>query len=166
MGSVLWWGRSSGRGNGNPLQYSCLDNSMDRRAWRAIVHQVAKSGHDWSDLAHMHTFLSLVKVKVVVAQSCPSLCDPNSYTPPGSSAHGILQARILEWVAIPFSTGFSWPRARTWVSYVAGRFFTVWATREVLTVRSIPLLERPNSYRNYFLYRICPYLSATSLRSH
>ena len=46
---------------------------------------------------------------------------------PGSSVHGILQARILEWVAIPFSTGSSWPRDWTWVSCIAGRFFTVWA---------------------------------------
>jgi len=47
--------------------------------------------------------------------------------PPGSSAHGILQARILEWVAIPFSRGPSWPRGWTWVSCIASRFFTVWA---------------------------------------
>ena len=52
-------------------------------------------------------------------------------SPPGSSVHGISQARILEWVAIPFSRGPSWPRDRTWVSLIAGRFFTVWATREV-----------------------------------
>ena len=45
-------------------------------------------------------------------------------------AHGILQARILEWVAIPFSRGSSWPRDQTQVSYIAGRFFTFWATRE------------------------------------
>ena len=43
--------------------------------------------------------------------------------------HGILQAR-MEWVALPFSRGFSWPRDRTWVSCIAGRFFTLWATRE------------------------------------
>ena len=49
---------------------------------------------------------------------------------PGSSVHGILQARILEWVAIPFSRGFSWPRDWTQVSCIAGRFFTVWAIRE------------------------------------
>ena len=51
-------------------------------------------------------------------------------SPRGSSAHGILQARILEWVAIPFSGGSSWPRSRTQISSIAGRFFTVWATRE------------------------------------
>ena len=51
-------------------------------------------------------------------------------SPPGSSVHGILQARILEWVAIPFSKVTSWPRDQTQVSGITGRFFTVWATRE------------------------------------
>ena len=46
-----------------------------------------------------------VCVCVLVAQSCPTLCDPLDCSPPGSSVHGILQARILEWVAIPFSKG-------------------------------------------------------------
>ena len=46
----------------------------------------------------------------LVAQSCLTLCDPMDGSPPGSSVHGILQARILEWVAIPFSRGSSWPR--------------------------------------------------------
>ena len=67
---------------------------------------------------------------VLVTQSCLILCNPMDYSPPGSSVHGILQARILEWVAIPFSRGSSWPRDRTWVSHIAGRFFAVWATRE------------------------------------
>ena len=47
MGSVLGLERSSGEGNGNPLQYSCLENSMDRRAWQATVHKVQKS---WTTL--------------------------------------------------------------------------------------------------------------------
>ena len=51
---------------------------------------------------------------------------------PGSSVHGILQARILEWIAIPFSRGSSQPRDGTWVSHIAGRLFTIWATREAL----------------------------------
>ena len=51
-------------------------------------------------------------------------------SPPGSSVHGILQARILEWLAIPFSRGYSWPRDQTWVFCIAGRFCTIWATRE------------------------------------
>ena len=71
-----------------------------------------------------------VKVKMLVTESCPSLCDLMDCSSPGSSVHGILQARILEWGAIPFSRGSSWPRDRTQVSCIAGRFFTVWATRE------------------------------------
>ena len=50
--------------------------------------------------------------------------------PPGSSVHGILQARVLEWVAISFSRGSSWPRDQTRVSWTSGRFFTIWDTRE------------------------------------
>ena len=66
-----------------------------------------------------------MEVKVKEAQSCPTLCNPMDNT-----AHGILQARILEWVAFPFSMGSSQPRDQTQVSHVAGRFFTSWATRE------------------------------------
>ena len=62
-----------------------------------------------------------------LAQLCPTLCDPVDCSPPGSSVHGILQARILEWVAIPFSRGSSWPRDRTQVSCIAGRPFNLWA---------------------------------------
>ena len=67
---------------------------------------------------------------MLVAQSCPTLCDPKDYRLPGSSVHEILQARILEWVAIPLSRRSPQPRDRTQVSHIAGRFFTVWATRE------------------------------------
>ena len=56
-------------------------------------------------------------------QSCPTLCNPMHCSPPGSSVHGILQARILVWVAISSSRGSSPPRDRTWVSCVAGRLF-------------------------------------------
>ena len=52
----------------------------------------------------------LLDVCVLVSQSCPALCDPVDCSPPGSSIHGILQARIPEWVAIPFSRGSSQPR--------------------------------------------------------
>ena len=64
------------------------------------------------------------EVKVNVAQSCPTVCDPTDYSPPGSSVHGVLQARKLEWVAVPFSSGSSQPRNRTGVSCIAGGFFT------------------------------------------
>ena len=70
-----------------------------------------------------------VTVKVLVPQSCSSLCNCMDYSPPGPSVHGILQARILEWVAIPFTRGSSPPRDWTWVSCIVGRFFTIWASR-------------------------------------
>ena len=75
-------------------------------------------------------FLFLLLVSVLVAQSCPTLCDPMDCSPPGSSVHEIFQARILEWVAISFSRGSSQPRDQTRVSCTAGRFITDWATRE------------------------------------
>ena len=65
------------------------------------------------------------KVKVFVAQSCSTLCDPMDCSWPASSVHGILQARILEWVDIPFSRGSSQPRDQTQVSCIAGGFLTV-----------------------------------------
>ena len=92
---------SPGEGNGNPLQYSCLENFMDTGAWRTTVHGITKS---W-------TWLSDCSL-------------------PGSCVHEILQVRTLEWVAIPFSRGSSKSRDRTWVSCIAGRFLTVWATRK------------------------------------
>ena len=65
------------------------------------------------------------KVKVLVAQVCPTLCDPVGCSPAGSSIHGILQARILQWVAISCSRGSSRPGDQTQVSSIAGRFFTM-----------------------------------------
>ena len=59
---------------------------------------------------------------VLVTQSCLTLCNPMDCSPPSSSVHGILQARILEWVTMPFSRGSSWPRDQTQVYRIAGRF--------------------------------------------
>ena len=67
----------------------------------------------------------------LVTQSCPTLWDSMVCSLPGSSVHGIFQARILEWVAISFSKGSSWPRDWTQVSRIAGRRFTLWATLNV-----------------------------------
>ena len=64
----------------------------------------------------------------------PTLCKPMDCSLSGSSVHGILQARILEWVAIAFSRGSSQPRDRTQVSRIGGRRFNLWATREALRV--------------------------------
>ena len=101
--------RSFGEGIGYPLQYS----------WATLVAQLLKNlpamqetwvqSLSWED--------PLKKMKVKVAQSSATLC--KDYT-----VHGILQARILEWVAFPFSRGSSQPRDRTWVSCIVDGFFT------------------------------------------
>ena len=70
------------------------------------------------------TPIDQVEVKVLVTQSCLTLCDPMDCSPPGSSVYGILQARILEWVAILFSRVSSQPRDQNQVSCVADVFFT------------------------------------------
>ena len=69
--------------------------------------------------------LGFVKWNVKVIESYLTLCDPMEYT-----VHVILRARILEWVAFPFSRGSSQPRDPTQISCIAGGFFTSWATRE------------------------------------
>ena len=66
-----------------------------------------------------------------VAQSCLTLCNPMDYSLPGSTVHGIFQARILEWIAISFSSISSQPRDWTRVSRIVSRCFTIWAIREV-----------------------------------
>ena len=75
---------------------------------------------------------SEVKKWSEVAQSCPTLCDPMDSSLPGSTVHGIFQARVLEWAAISFSRGSSQTRDRACVFCIADRHFTIWATREAL----------------------------------
>jgi len=77
-----------------------------------------------------------------VAQSCPTLCDHMDCSLSGSSVHGIFQARVLEWIAVSFSRESYRPRNQTGVSCIAGRHFTIWATREAqLTVSNYQKLE-------------------------
>ena len=90
----------------------------------------------------------------LVAQSCPILCNPMDCNPSGSSVHGILQARILEWVAMPSFRGSSQPRDWIQVSLIAGRFLSIWATREAhfysaaaKSLQSCPTLCNPMDYR-------------------
>ena len=85
-----------------------------------------------TSLLHLTLDLYLAYCMCVSLSVMPNLCDPMDYGLPGFSDHGIFQARILELVAIPFSRGSSQPRDQIWVSHTAGRFFTVWVTREAL----------------------------------
>ena len=80
----------------------------------------------------------LKEVKVKFTQPCLILCNPMTLCNPiDYTVHGILQARILEWRAFPFSRGSSWPRNGTGASGIAGGFFTSWATGEVLAVSGL-----------------------------
>ena len=72
-------------------------------------------------------------------------------SPPGSSVHGISQARILEWVAMSYSRESSWPRDQTQISCIVGRFFTIWATREAKAERIRLLFTRRNHLRSLTL---------------
>ena len=100
-----------------------------------------------------------------VAQSCPTPCDPVDCSPPGFSVHGSLQVRILEWVAISFSRGSSRPRDQTWVSCIAGGFFTIWTTRETPFYSYWSLnsgYSFPHSPFTLFLLLFSPILSSIS----
>jgi len=116
---------------------------MDREAWRAAIHGVAKSQtqlSDWTEL-NWRFLISLFRLLIYLSshqkklefafiilsgfplcmhaksfQSCPALCNTMDCSPAGSSVHGIFQARILEWVAMPSSRGSSWARNWTCVS--------------------------------------------------
>ena len=118
VGSVSGRGRSPGWGNGSLLQYSYLKNSMDREAWWT-TSQPGRKESDMAEWAH-----STRHSCWLVAQSCPTLCHPMDCSSPGSSIHGVSQARRLEWVAISFSRGSFWPRDWTHISCLAGRLFT------------------------------------------
>ena len=107
--------------------------------------------HGWATFTLLHReqsiSLFLLKVKVKVAQLCPALCNPMDCSLPGSSVHGILQARILEWVAVPFSGRSSQLRDRTQVSRTTGGFFTTWASREVLILlRTFHFFSLPRTH--------------------
>ena len=107
LGLISGLGRSPGEGKGYPLPF-----------WPREFQNTGVG---------CHFLLQCMKVKSEseVAQSCPTLSDPMDCSLPGSSAHGIFQAIVLEWIAISFSRGSSQPRARTQVSCIVDRRFTI-----------------------------------------
>ena len=119
----------------------CLDDPLG--FYMQASHFVLLSSITW--LRHSKSlFPGLSNVSLCsVTQSCLTLCKPLAGDLPDSLVHRILQARILEWVAMSYSRGSSQPRDRTHVSCVsciAGGFFTHWATREAQSVSTSTLL--------------------------
>ena len=138
--SIPRLGKSAGGGHGNPFQYSCLENPMDKGAWQAAAHRVTES--DMTEkrrstqgetvatetgpvgkyllrqlcLILRRTEIQILSIYVEIYQRSP---------------------RILQWVAYPFSSGSSQPRNWTRVSCIAGGYFTSWATREPYRRRDI-----------------------------
>ena len=134
LGSISGSGRFPREGNGYPLQYSRLENPIDRRA---TVHGIANSQTWLSRLTlslfssffptrlllyfylvpkwawHFNIVTPIVQFSSVQSLSCVRLCNPVDCSLSGSSVHGILQARLLERVAIPFCRGSSHPRDQT-----------------------------------------------------
>ena len=96
-----------------PLQCTCSD-----------VKSIGKCGV-WFLFFPFRCIYGKKKWKCLSLSHVWLFCDPMHCSPPGSSVHGILQARMLEWVTIPFSRRSSWPRDQIWVSCIAGRFFTI-----------------------------------------
>ena len=92
------------------------------------------------------------KSEVKIIYSYPTLWDPTECSPPGSSVCGILQAWILEWVAISFSRGSSQPRDRTRVSRIVGRCLIIWATREVSSKKLNTKKESINGQMNLHFF--------------
>ena len=128
-----------GVGNSNLLQYSCLKNSHGQRSlagYRPWGYKELDTtewprtrdlySQDDSSASLFSCDKSLSAGGALVTKLYLTLLTPLDCSPPGSSVHGILQVRILEWVAISFSRGSSRSRNQTQVSCIAGRFFTDW----------------------------------------
>ena len=137
----LWVGRGSDCPASLGLQRNpaSIDLSEGQSQQRPVTqHAVQPSFHrtfgSYGDVHYCDcdadtSFIWLLCAKLF--QSCPIFCNPVDCSPQGSSVHGILQTRILKWVAIPFSRGSSQLRDQTQVSHIASRFFTIWTTREI-----------------------------------
>ena len=139
VGLIPGSGRSPGGGSGNPLQYSCLGNPMDRGGWWTTVHGVAKSQTRLKRLSS--------------SSSSPTLCDPMDSSPSASSVHGISQASILEWVATSSSRGFSQPRNQTCISCI-GRWILYHCTSWEALIQELKWMLRKHTCETLDLWKI------------
>ena len=105
-------------------------------------------------------------VCTLATQLCPTLCNPMDCSLPGTSVSGIFQARILEWIAIPFSRGSFQSRDQTQVSYIAGRFFTFWATWETLKYLNITKWAMNGISKRHYSIIVTKILTVTSFHMY
>ena len=105
--------------------------SSQPRDWTQVSHNAGGFFTSWVTREALNKSSLNFLMLGLVTESCLTLCDSMDCRPPGSSVHGALQARILEWVTMPSSRGSSQPKDWTQVSCITGRFFTIWATREL-----------------------------------
>ena len=140
-----------------PFWWECkLVQSLWRTVWGFLTKLKIELPYDPTILllgVYLRQTVIWKDTKVEVVQSCPTLCDPLDYR-----VHGILQARILEWVAFPFSRGSSWPRDQTQVFHIAGGFFTSWATREAQKDTCTPIFIVKESESESEVAQSCPTL--------
>ena len=124
------------------------------------LHRKKMWGHCWVHVSQTQMLkgakqakqMNKLGVKVLVTESGMTLCEPMDYSLPRSSVHGFLQARILNWVAMFFSSGSSWPRNRNFISCIVGRFFTValtCETRKIFFASAIKNTLSPNNFQVY-----------------
>ena len=131
--------------------------SSERPFWHAIWS--VTSWHSYLIcpivLPSSYHYLTPQGTQCLVIQSCPTLCNPMDCSPPGSSVHGILQARILEWVATPSSRGSSQPRDQTQGSHVASGFFTIWAQwKPIFIIYLFPLVSLTRNINPWGLWLV------------
>ena len=142
-----------------------------RRSQSVLSNAVYKDVHfcNWSIMYNivlvsvMQQWCSFINVYVCVCatQSCPTLCDPMDYTPTGSSVHGILQARILAWLAIPFSRGSSQPRG--WTQVLHCRRILYHLNHQGSSIQEVQLLLILHTAVCVYNSEILIYPSSTSL---
>ena len=152
-GFQLWMGHKAGKGSvagqtavqaalssvPQTSQTLCYYGYLQREKTPGGIYRKSLwKNQNVSRQGHLQQKLIVIVVLVKVIHSCPTLCNPVHCNLPGSSVHGIHQARLLEWEAIPFCRVSSQLKDQTQVSCIAGRFFTVWNTRKANTTVQKP----------------------------